>query len=274
MSTTPDAAPPRQVHYSRIRATLKALVRARITAGLLVVLPVWVSYLLVKFLFGAMRDASQWAVMGVLRNPWFQQHVWQVVTRREDMFDVDQVLRTHQALDWGLAVFSVLLTVLFLYAIGLFTANVLGRRIIEWFELLLDKLPLVKTVYRSSKQILATFAGSQSQTFQRVAMFPFLSPGVYSIGFITSTFTDPRSGEEHVTIFYPTTPNPTTGFVFVMKRRDIIELDWTIEEAIKTVMSGGILMPRTVPMPQNAAWQMPGPSTGTPVPAGNPTPRA
>jgi uncharacterized membrane protein len=259
-------------HRSRLGATLKALVRARITAGLLIVLPVWITWLLIKFIFGVMQNASQWAVMGLLENPWIQVHITKLAFKRGTTFDVDAFLRDHPYLDWSLAIASVLLTILFLYAVGVLTANFFGRRLVEWLESFVDRVPLIKTVYRGSKQVLATFTGDEKQTFQRVAVFPFLAPGVYSIGFITSVFTDPNSGEEYVTLFYATTPNPTTGFVFVLRRSDIVELDWTIEEAVKAVMSGGILMPSTLSIPQNPKWRelaIPGaqfiPPGGTPA---------
>lgn len=275
MNATPAASEdPRKPHHSRLGATLRALIRARVTAGLLLVLPVWVSWLLVRFLFGVMRDASQWALMGVLENPWVQVNITKLAIKRGTTFDVDAFLRAYPYVDWGLAVVSVLLTIAFLYAVGVFTANFFGRRLIEWLESLVDRVPLIKTVYRGSKQVLATFASGEQQNFQRVAMFPFLAPGVYSIGFITSVFTEPNTGEEYVTIFYATTPNPTTGFVFVLRRSDVVELDWTIEDAVKAVMSGGILMPRTLSLPQTLRWRemgVPGarltPSPITPPPA-------
>jgi len=237
-----QAAPeePRKPHRSRLGATLRALIRARVTAGLLLVLPLWISWLLVRFVFGVMRDASQWVLMGVLENPWVQVNITKLAIKRETTFDVEAFLNEHPYYNWGLAAVSVLLTIAFLYAIGVFTANFFGRRLVQWLESLVDRVPLIKTVYRSSKQVLATFASDEKQSFQRVAMFPFLAPGVYSIGFITSIFTEPNSGEEYVTIFYATTPNPTTGFVFILRRRDVVELDWTIEEAVKAVMSGDI----------------------------------
>jgi uncharacterized membrane protein len=252
---TSDARPKRR--HSRIGATLKALVRTRVTAGLLVVLPLYVTWVMIKFVFGIMRDATQWVVLGLLENPWFQEHVWKLEIKSGVTFDVAEFLREHPALDWGLAVGSVLLTILLLYAIGVLTANIVGQRLVGLLDLLLDRIPLFKTVYRASKQILATFAGDQKRAFQRVAMFPFLSPGVYSIGFITNVFKDAHSGEEYVTIFYSTTPNPTTGFLFVMKRSEVVELDWTIEDALKTVMSGGILLPANMAIPQSLRWREP-----------------
>ena len=264
--TPPTESLPKR-HRSRLGATLKALVRTRLTAGLLVVLPLYVTWLVAKFVFGIMRDSSQWAVMALLENRWFQEHVWRLQLHGRGPIDVDQVLRDYPSLDWGLAIFSVLLTILLLYAIGVFTANIIGQRLVGLLDLVLARVPLVKTVYRACKQILSTFAGEQKHAFQRVAMFPFLSPGVYSIGFVTSVFTDPNSGEDYVTIFYATTPNPTTGFVFVLKRADIVELDWTIEDAVKAVMSGGILMPPNLAIPPGLRWREPVVPPGVALPA-------
>lgn len=255
-----QGSPPITKPRSRVAATLKALVRARVTAGLLVVLPIWVTVLLVRFIFGAMRDASLWAVLGALENTWFQEHVFKIA-KPDAPFDVDQLLRDHPYLDWGLAIFAVLLTVLLLYAIGLFAANFFGRRIIGWLETLVDKVPLVKTVYRSCKQILNTLAGGQAQSFQRVALVPFPNELTRSVGFITNNLTDAVNGDELCSVFIPTTPNPTTGFVLVLKRADIIEVNWSVEEAIKVIMSGGLLAPDYVTMVVQAA-RRPGSAAG------------
>lgn len=265
-STSAETAKPRKARRSRLGAALRALIRARITAGLLLVLPIYLSYVVVKFIFELMRDSSQWALVGLLENPWFQEHIWKHATPHGARFSTSEVLQAYPALNWVLALSSVLLTILFLYGIGVFTANVLGRRIIQWIELLLDKVPLVKTVYRASKQILATFASDEERAFQRVAIFPFLSPGVYSLGFVTSVFKDAATGEEYVTIFYATTPNPTTGFVFALKRSEVCELDWSVEDALRAIMSGGILMPSIMPMPQGQGWRGPPSPCGSPMP--------
>ena len=226
---------------SRIGATLKALVRTRVTAGLLVVLPLYLTYVLIKFVFEAMRDASRWVVLAMLENPWFQEHAWKLEVEADEKIDLELLLAANPYLDWGIAVFSVLLTIFLLYAIGIFTANIVGRRIIGSFEAIVDRVPLVKTIYRSSKQILATFAGEQSQSFQRVALVPFPQEKMRSVGFITATFRDSLTGEELATVFIPTTPNPTTGYLQILKRSELVELDWSVEDAVRTIMSGGIL---------------------------------
>ena len=232
--------PPRK---SRLAATLKALLRTRITAGLLVVMPIWVTILLIRFVFHLMRDSSQWVVLAALRTEWFQKHVWRLNLDAGKTLDIDKFLQDHPALDWGIALLSVFLTFCTLYLIGLTTRNIVGRRIIDSVERLVDKVPLVKTVYRSSKQILATFAGEQSQEFQRAALIPFPQEKMRSVGFITAVFPDSITGEELATVFIPTTPNPTTGYLQVLRRKDLVELDWSVEDAVRTIMSAGILRP-------------------------------
>jgi len=255
MAEEPSAVAPRR-RKSRVAATLKALIRTRVTAGLLVVLPIWVTILLIKFLFTTMRDASQWVVLGLLRAEWFQKYVWKLQLAEGEKFDLEAFLAEHPRLDLGIAIFSVFLTICILYLIGLFTRNIVGRRLIDTFESVLDRVPLVKTVYRSSKQILITFSGEQSREFQRVALIPFPQEKMRSVGFITATFKDSLTGEELATVFIPsltgeelatvfipTTPNPTTGYLQILKRKELVELDWSVEDAVRTIMSGGILRP-------------------------------
>jgi uncharacterized membrane protein len=156
---------------------------------------------------------------------------------------------------WSIWGFAVVLTFFVLYMIGLLAANMIGRRIIDWVDYLVSRVPFVKTIYTALKQIVGLFSGKQSQGFQRVALVPFPNELTRSIAFITNTFKDSVTGEELCAAFIATTPNPTTGFVFVLKRTDIIEVDWTVEEAVKAIMSGGILSPSNVTM-----------ITGRPVP--------
>ncbi|MBU0638282.1 MAG: DUF502 domain-containing protein [Planctomycetes bacterium] len=237
---------------SRIGATLKALVRTRVTAGLLVVLPIWVTILLIKFVFGLMRDSSQWVVEWGLHSELIARIVRSFGVKWEafepegagvDARTLEKVLEQYPTLDWGIAIFSVALTIFLLYIIGLFAANIFGRRLIDLFEHLLDRVPLVKTIYRSTKQIIATFTGDQSKSFQRVALIPFPQEKMRSVGFITAVFRDSVTNEELAAVFIPTTPNPTTGYLLVLRRAELVELDWSVEDAVRTIMSGGILRP-------------------------------
>ena len=225
---------------------MRALLRARVTAGLILVLPIWITYLLIRFIFELMRDTSLWAVDWYLSH-WGDAFVkaWGVSAKE---FADRGVAALPSRIQWGVAIFSVLLTIFFLYLLGVLTANFLGRRLVHVAEGLLERVPFVKTVYRATKQILGTFAGEPGQNFQRVALVPFPTKDTRSIGFITGMTKDTHTGEELCMVFVPATPNPTSGFVLVLKRPDVIELDWTVEEAIRVVISCGVLVPATIPL--------------------------
>ena len=194
-----------------------------------------------------MRDMSLWVVNAYLLSRWGERFLLRWGVRSEELA-TQGLTALPAAVQWGVAVFSVLLTIFFLYVIGVLTANIVGRRVVQAVERLLDRVPFVKTVYRACKQILETFAGESGQSFQRVALIPFPSREMRSVAFVTGITQDTHTGEEICTVFVATTPNPTTGFVFIVKRSDIVELDWTIEDAIRVIISGGVLVPSTVPL--------------------------
>lgn len=216
-------------------------------AGLIFVLPIWVTFLLVKFIFELMRDMSVWLVEIYLATEHGSRIVklWGV---SPDEVRAQGLGALPNGWQWAIGIFCVFLTIVLLYIIGVFTANFLGKRVVLGIENLVNRLPLVKTVYKASKQILEAFTGDTLQEFQRVALVPFPSREVRSIGFITAISKETASGEEICTVFLATTPNPTTGYVFVMRREDVVELDWTVEDAISVIMSGGALAPAAIPL--------------------------
>lgn len=249
-----DAPQTPQVPRSRLWATFKALIRTRVTTGLLIFLPIFVTFWLVRFVFEVLRDSTRWIIDVFLRY-WPDQRVledWGIDYARlaEKLGHVPTPADIVDALPhWvepAIDTFSVLLAFVILYTIGLFGANVFGKRLLALFDLLLDRVPVVKTVYRAVKQTVSSLGGEQSQKLQRVALVPFFGASTRTIAFITNVFTDPRSGEELCTVFYPTTPNPTSGFVLVCKRRDVIELSWTVEEAFRAILSCGTSLPSAV----------------------------
>ncbi|HUU99295.1 MAG TPA: DUF502 domain-containing protein [Phycisphaerae bacterium] len=235
----------------RGRSSLKTRLRNRLTAGLVLVVPIWITVLLVGFVFGLMRDASLWIVEGLLMSPWTADMLGRVGLSSEAV-RADGIEALPSAVRWALAAFSALLTVVVIYVLGMITTNIVGRRIVQTVEALVDRVPFVKTIYRASKQVLETFAGESTQSFQRVVSVPFPSPQVRTVGFITRVTKDPRSGEELCAVFVATAPNPTTGFVLLVKRRELIDLNWTVEEAVRVVMSGGVLLPDQAPLPAQA----------------------
>lgn len=227
------------------RRTFGQLLRRRMTAGLILVIPIWITFVVVEFLFHIMRDASLWAVEAMLVGPVGKPMLdWLGITAQQVAEGGSQVLPP--AIRWGVAIFACLVTITLLYFLGMVTSHFLGRRAIAAAEAIVDRMPLVKTVYRASKQVLAAFAGDSGGEYQRVALIPFPSDSLRSIGFITRLIRDAKTGEEYCACFIAAAPNPTSGFVFVCRRSEITELDLSVEDAIRMVMSGGVLLPEVM----------------------------
>ena len=141
-----------------------------------------------------------------------------------------------------------LLTALFLITmIGFLTANLVGRSIIGFGESLLDRMPLVRSLYKGLKQIFQTVLAEQSGSFKQAALIEYPRRGLWSIVFIatdTKGEVNARLPEdESISVFLPTTPNPTSGFLLFVPRKDVIILDMSVEEAAKMVISAGLVSP-------------------------------
>ena len=137
---------------------------------------------------------------------------------------------------------SLLALLLGLYALGEVATHVVGRRVLGLGEAILLRVPFVKVVYRASKQVVAAFQGPGAKAFKSVVFVPFPHPGTRAVAFVTSTVTR-SDGSVWNTVFVPTTPNPTTGFLQMMPRDDVVATDYTVEEGIKMIMSLGALVP-------------------------------
>lgn len=141
-----------------------------------------------------------------------------------------------------------LLTALFLITmIGFLTANLVGRSIIAFGESLLDRMPLVRSLYKGLKQIFQTVLAEQSSSFKQAGLIQYPRIGLWSIVFIaTDTKGEVNSRlpeDESISVFLPTTPNPTSGFLLFVPRKDVIILDMSVEEAAKMVISAGLVSP-------------------------------
>ncbi len=150
-----------------------------------------------------------------------------------------------------------LVTALFLITmIGFLTANLVGRSILNFGESLLDRMPLVRSLYKGLKQIFQTVLAEQSGSFKQAALIEYPRRGLWSIVFIateTKGEVDHRLPEQDsISVFLPTTPNPTSGFLLFVPRQDVIILDMSVEEAAKMVISAGLVspdFPRKPPLP-------------------------
>jgi uncharacterized membrane protein len=153
---------------------------------------------------------------------------------------------------------GLVLALFALTMLGFLTANLVGRKLVAAGENILHRMPVVRPIYKSLKQIFETLFAKGSASFRRVGLVEFPSPGMWSLVFLAN----PASAEiaarlpetEHVAAFMPCTPNPTTGFFFYVPRRDIIDLDISVEQAMTLLMSAGMVQPGgAAPDPQKLA---------------------
>lgn len=147
----------------------------------------------------------------------------------------------------GLGVLSIIILV---FLAGLFTTNVLGRTLLNYGEALITRVPIAGAIYRTVKQILDAFS-TDNNAFQRVVMLEYPRKGIYALGFVTGTsegvFGDTKPETERlINVFLPTTPNPTSGFLLLVPEEEIIPVDISVEEGIKLIISGGVIIPQTV----------------------------
>jgi len=150
---------------------------------------------------------------------------------------------------------GVVVAIVIVFLTGLVAANILGRRLFELGDSIVDRIPLVRSIYSAVKQVMRTVLEDGQQSFRRVLMVEYPRPGLWTLGFQTGVGVGEvqhRTDREVVTVFIPTTPNPTSGFVILVPREDAVELEMSVEDGLKFVMSLGVVTP-SWPSPAAAA---------------------
>ena len=223
-----------QKDHTTVKTLLK-LVRKRLTAGLLVVGPLGVTFLVLRILY---RFTAS-----ILTPP---------------------VRRLFGGLpEFAVGLLAVLVLVMLLYLVGLMAANLLGRRMIAWGERLVDRVPIAGTVYSATKQVVEALGTTERSDFRSVVMVEFPQKGSYTIGFCTGRIRD-EQGRELAKVIIPTSPNPATGFFELIPSEKLRELDLSVEDAIKLVVSGGIIAPKRLTRRGSAPSSTDGPTAGSP----------
>ena len=141
---------------------------------------------------------------------------------------------------------GVILTGALLFVTGLLTANLLGHRLVLLWESLLARIPVVKTIYGGVKQVSDTLFSGQGQAFRKALLVRYPHQGSWAVAFQTGHPSGEIAAilkEEHVSVFIPTTPNPTSGFFMIMPKKDVIELDMSVDAALKYIISVGVVGP-------------------------------
>lgn len=148
---------------------------------------------------------------------------------------------------------SAIVTLLLIWFIGILVSNFIGKKLLQIAEELLLKIPMASGIYGATKKLMRVFFMDKS-AFQRVVLIEWPRKGVYSVAFMTAEAMgeiQKKTKEEVVNVFMPTTPNPTTGFLVLVPKNEIIQLDMSVDDAIKLIISGGIVVPNTT-LPQKS----------------------
>jgi len=211
-------------------------VKRNMVAGVLTAIPIVVTCVVFKFLLdilaavgrpivGGLSDLTRPHAPGLadlLTNPWFESAL------------------------------AVVLVVLAIFLLGWVVSRVVGAKLMALFDRLMDRIPLVKTIYGPAKTLLTTFQ-QKPDGVQRVVLIDFPSTEMKTVGFVTRTLVDQDSGRELAAVYVPTTPNPTSGYLEIVPVEKITSTNWTMDEAMTFVVSGGAVAPPTMNYDRSAS---------------------
>ena len=141
---------------------------------------------------------------------------------------------------------GIIFTILFIFAVGLVTRSYLGKKFVGLGEWLVDKIPLVRSIYKAVKQFIEALFGDRSMSFRRVVLIEYPRPGIYCIAFVTGIAkgeVQKKTTGTVLNLFVPTTPNPTSGFYLMIPESDVVNLSMTVEDAFTLIISGGMISP-------------------------------
>ncbi|MBJ90225.1 MAG: hypothetical protein CMO98_10225 [Woeseia sp.] len=193
--------------------------RRYMVAGILVWLPIGVTVFLLRILIGLMD--------------------------RTLLFLPEQ-FRPESLFGFGIPGLGFVLTILVVFLTGIFAANIVGRSMVNFWESVLDRIPVVRSVYSAAKNFAEIVFSDSSNSFKQVLLIEYPRKGLFSLAFQTSSElgeVQGRTGEEVVCTFVPTTPNPTSGFIIIVPKKDVVALDMDVDEALKMIISLGVVVP-------------------------------
>jgi len=159
---------------------------------------------------------------------------------------IPEFLRPESILGFSIPGFEILLALVIIFATGLIAANFIGKSLVDWWESFLDKIPLVRNIYSPLKKFSELILSDQTQSFSKVLLIEYPRKGLYSLCFQTSKNLgeiEKKSGRDVVCVFVPTTPNPTSGLILMVPQEDVIELDMSVEDGLKMIISLGVVVP-------------------------------
>ena len=201
--------------------------RRYLVAGILVWAPLAVTYLLIRFAVNLMD-----------RSLHLLPRSYQPEVLLQQLFGADAPVHIP-----GL---GIILTLVVLLLTGVLAANFMGRAIVNAWETVMQRIPIVRSIYSSAKNFAEVVFSDTNQSFKQVLMIEYPRKGIYSLAFQTSTElgeVQDKTGEDVICCFLPTTPNPTSGYILMVPKKDVTVLDMTVDEALRMIISLGVVVP-------------------------------
>jgi uncharacterized membrane protein len=199
--------------------------------GILTIIPILVTVFVFTFILDLLSDIGRLKVR-ILANamrPWSPE-----------------LSRWLLEVPWLQSTFAILLTLLLFYLLGWAVSLMVGRRVLHLLESWVERIPLVTILYGSTKKLVAAFQKAPGDA-RRVVLIEFPNKEMKTIGFVTQILVDETTGSELAAVYVPTTPNPTSGYLEIVPKESLIELDWSVDEAMTFVISGGTVSPGKLP---------------------------
>ncbi|WP_246193633.1 DUF502 domain-containing protein [Pseudoxanthomonas suwonensis] len=213
----------------RVAPQRASLQRLFIT-GLLTLLPIWLTWVVVKFVFVLLSGIS---------SPWVVPVSQRIAGSFPDSLGWFNAM-------WVQNTIATLATLVVILGVGMLARRVIGQRLLHWFEALIARVPLANVIYTSARKLLDILQTKPGST-QRVVLIDFPHREMKSIGLVTRVLREEGSGRELAAVYVPTTPNPTSGYLEVVPVELLTPTDWTVDQAMSFIISGGAVAPETMP---------------------------
>ena len=208
--------------------------------GLLTLLPIWLTWVVVKFVFGMLSDISRPLVGPLLHKL--------ALADPAELGWLDDL--------WVQTALAVLATVAVVLLSGWLARRVVGQRLLRWFEALVSRIPLASTVYGSARKLFDILQ-TQPDGTQRVVLIDFPHRHMKSVGFVTRILREEGTGRELAAVYVPTTPNPTGGYLEIVPVEMLTPTDWSVDQAMTFIISGGAVAPDRIPFAAPALGAQP-----------------
>ena len=198
--------------------------------GLLTLLPLWLTWVVVKFVFVLLSNTSR---------PLIEPSLLAFAAQSPQAFG-------WLAEPWVMGAIALFATLGTILAVGWVSRRVIGQRLLRWFEALVARIPLANTIYGSARKLLDILQTKPDGT-QRVVLIDFPHTEMKTLGFVTRVMREQGTGRELAAVYVPTTPNPTSGYLEIVPVEKITPTDWNVDQAMSFIISGGAVAPESIP---------------------------